>query len=255
MNNFNEILKKTVFNNRRVIIPDLGAFIHDSTENTIVFSTLLKNNDTFLEQELYKNGINNPSAELATFINKVNTTTKRGKRFNIYDFGYFFSEGETLQFMPVKGMSQKIKTRKKISKKWKIAIFLITLIITTVTGLQIYRSIVSHNSVNAIMHNHQIEKRFAVAGKTAENHSSDCIYSGYGRNFHIVVGFFEKKANAEQFVFQCKNRGYAEAKIISRIGELFPVSIGSYASTGEAVKYKNEYNSKYREQAWIYATK
>ena len=255
MNNFNEILKKTVFNNRRVIIPDLGAFIYDSAENTIVFSTLLKNNDTFLEQELYKNGISNPSAELAKFINKVTSTAKRGKRFHIYDFGYFFGEGETLQFMPVQGTSQKHKARRKISRRLKAAIYFVSLIITSVMGFQIYRNIISHNSVNVIMQSHQSEKGFVIASKIPESDTLASVYSGYGTCFHIVVGCFEEKANADRFVFQCKNRGFAKAEIISRIGRLFPVSIGNYTSQNEAVKLKNEYNVKYHEHAWVYTTK
>ena len=89
-------LKELVENNRRVIIPDLGAFLLKENENgtkTIIFSSFLRYNDGFLEESIsgkanFKKA--DVSAAIKKFVNDVKKQLRNKKNYGIDGFGYFY---------------------------------------------------------------------------------------------------------------------------------------------------------------------
>ena len=52
-----EIISKYLQSNKRLVVPNLGAFIVKTTENKILFSNLMKGDDGVLRRLLVENGI------------------------------------------------------------------------------------------------------------------------------------------------------------------------------------------------------
>ncbi|MDR0386073.1 MAG: hypothetical protein LBH60_08350, partial [Prevotellaceae bacterium] len=65
---------------------------------------------------------------------------------------------------------------------------------------------------------------------------------------------FEEKANAENFVIQCRKTGYDDAEILFFTCLMYPVSIGRFASPDKALKQKHEYDSIFGENSMIFKT-
>jgi hypothetical protein len=91
-------LKELALSNRRVIIPDLGAFLlKDNADNTksIIFSSFLKFNDGFLEEkiaeksQLTKQEI---SSVINKFVNDIKHAIYNKQQYEINGFGYFISD-------------------------------------------------------------------------------------------------------------------------------------------------------------------
>jgi hypothetical protein len=91
--------------------------------------------------------------------------------------------------------------------------------------------------------------------------SSDCGETDHwlsfppAKSYHVIVACFEEKDNAERFVQQCKKNGYDKAEILYVTNALYPVSIGDYVSPDEALSIKQEYDSRFGENALIFKTK
>ncbi|MDR0560473.1 MAG: hypothetical protein LBG92_09890 [Prevotellaceae bacterium] len=260
-NNFEKILRETVTENRRVIIPDLGAFISDSVENTIVFSTLLKYNDGLLAGKLRASGIDNPELATGKFVSGIVNTLERGEVFNIKGLGYFYREEENLQFKFDRTNGEKESSenvKKSLNKKLAIAFFISATIFMLMFFM--YRFFMPASNADALA-NIQPDNRFTVIDKTYENDSLTVFYgtepalTAGKQTCCVVAACFEKKINAEKFVVQCINEGYTDAAVLPPIGNLFPVAVAFSTSYSEAMKLKKEYDGKFSENTWIYATK
>lgn len=98
-------LKELVQNNRRVIIPDLGAFLlkESGSDKVVIFSSFLRYNDGFLEDaivEKAKIDKTEASAVIRRFVEGINKQTKNKKRYQINGFGYFsLDEKGVIQFI------------------------------------------------------------------------------------------------------------------------------------------------------------
>ena len=91
-------LKDLVENNRRIIIPDLGAFLTkegEGQEKSLIFSSFLKYNDGFLEKYVgEKDGISQQEGaeQVKQFVEEVNKTVKARKNYEIPGLGYFYMD-------------------------------------------------------------------------------------------------------------------------------------------------------------------
>ncbi|MDR1056738.1 MAG: hypothetical protein LBL90_13195 [Prevotellaceae bacterium] len=103
-------LKELVQNNRRVIIPDLGAFLvkenPDGTKN-IIFSSFLRYNDGFLEESIaQKVQLSKPDVSVAIkkFVNEVKRLLRSKRRCDVEGFGYFTLDDKgAVQFVSYEG--------------------------------------------------------------------------------------------------------------------------------------------------------
>lgn len=116
-------IKEFVHNNRRVIIPDLGAFLLKDSGNegnkTIIFSSFLRYNDGFLEEVLaQKANLDKASASVAVkkFTEEITRAMRNKKRYEIPDFGYFALDDKgTIQFIAYKDIVEPIVDKGKIN--------------------------------------------------------------------------------------------------------------------------------------------
>lgn len=279
MYGFEKVLQQTVLNNRRVIIPNLGAFINNSSEKTIVFSSLLKTNDGFLEKELQDHGINNAPDLLQNFVRNVLSAMENRRRFSISGLGYFFRENNNnIQFaseidhrekpleviapLPFEYMQR--RRRHRIGSM-VAATGISFVMLGTFTYYLFGISDASMPLEPLISKVETPEKQFTIADGAPEIRTADlrevktravsAEYTGNYLSYHVIVGCFEDKMNAERFVVHCKREGYPNTGIISKLGNLHPVSIGSFSSREEANTLKREYNDRFMENAWVYSAK
>ncbi|MDR3246550.1 MAG: hypothetical protein LBT50_08980 [Prevotellaceae bacterium] len=260
MYNFDEILCKAVQDNRRVIIPNLGAFINNFDDGAIVFSPLLKTNDGFLEEEMQKEGIANPAEFLSQFTENVNYVIDNGQNFNIAGLGYFFSDGG-IQFEYQKAEeSLGIQEYREENKTYLGFIFLaVCLCLLGFSALIFFLLGMSDARGQLdplISQTEKPENQFVIIDKSGDetmidNEITDLKTPQINITYHVVAGCFEEKTNAEYFVVQCKKMGYNDSEILPQTGLLYPVSIGNFTTWDEAVNKKNEYNSKFGENSWI----
>ncbi|MDR1896236.1 MAG: SPOR domain-containing protein [Prevotellaceae bacterium] len=283
MDDFGQILRKIVQNNRRVIIPDFGAFINNTQEKTIVFSTLLKYNDGFLEEELKKNGMDNPAVLLEKFVKKIFHAVETGKQFNIAGLGFFVREGDNIKFVSeepaeenagfqesnqnpdsnpdkVPSSVHRIPKERYDKKKFSL-IFVLILFCVIILGSVFYilLTVGGNDPVKSMVG--LVEKptnQFVITQveePTAPEEINPRTLSESAFHYYIIAGCFEHKANADNFVAQCKKAGYHEAVILSKIGYLFPVAINCFSSLDEALSEQKKYNEIFDDCAWIYRTK
>jgi hypothetical protein len=277
MYGFEKVLQQTVLNNRRVIIPNLGAFINNSSDKTIVFSSLLKTNDGFLEKELRNYGISNAPDLLQNFVRNVLSAMENKRRFNISGLGYFFRDNNNIQFVQEIDHGKHneviapppfnyIQRRRRHRIGSMIAAAGITFVMLgTFTYYLFGISDASMPLEPLISKVETPEKQFTIADGAPEIRTSEVNevrartvsseYTGNTLSYHVIVGCFEDRMNAERFVVHCKREGYANAVILSRLGNLNPVSIGSFSSREEANSFKREYNDRFMENAWVYSAK
>ncbi|MDR1583745.1 MAG: hypothetical protein LBS55_10920 [Prevotellaceae bacterium] len=263
MGNFDEILYRLIRNNKRVIIPDIGAFITNPADENIVFSPLLKHNDGFLENEIKKEGIADPVDFLREFAKNVITMTEKGQHYYITGLGYFFKdEGIRFMFEIAENtgiyehsgriyLSEKRKNRKRI---WLIASS-ICLSLCVLSGIFIIYN--SKKQLDMFISQlKKIDNQFVIIDKLddfnpAENKTNGLQLSSQTKTYHIIVACFEEKINAENFVLQCKKIGYDETEILYFTDVLYPVSIGKFASLDDALDKKRKYDNQFGENSLI----
>jgi len=268
MYNFDEILYKTVQDNRRVIIPNLGAFINNFDDGTIVFSPFLKTNDGFLEDELQREGIANPAEFLTQFTDNVISAIDKGLNFNIAGLGYFFKDGSIqFAFQNAEEPSVTAPETPEYSKENKTKsgfIFLAACLCLIGFSVLIFfllrRQDTRDQLEPLISQTEKPENQFVIIDKSDDETVIDNEINGSKTpqtniNFHVITGCFEEKINAEHFVLQCKKMGYANSGILAQIGLLYPVSIGNFASQDDAMNKKKEYDDKFEENSWILRVK
>jgi hypothetical protein len=270
MGNFDEILCRLVRNNRRVIIPDIGAFITNSSDEGMVFSPLLKHNDGFLEDEIRKEDIANPANFLRELAENVITVIENGRHYRIAGLGYFFKDGgirfvfETNDDTDVYKHSDDVylpetkENKKRITLVWS-SICLCLCIVVGIIAVKIYGS----NDLVEIFGSktQKTGKQFAIIDKsgndcdTVQNEPYRLQSYLQAKYYHVVTACFEEKDNAEKFVLQCRKTGYDKAEILPFTDVLYPVSIGKFTSFDEAMNKKQEYDSRFGENSLILYTK
>jgi hypothetical protein len=262
MSNFDELFCKLISGNRRVIIPDIGAFITNSPDEGTVFSPLLKHNDGFLENELLKEGFVNPAVFLKELAENIISLLERGQCYHITGAGYFFKE-EGIRFA-FKNTEKEYSVPAEFSyngenksKLW-IIVGLIFMCMIVIVGLSflvlnVYSSKVSSNkfifqTVKPV-HQFVIANKFDTCGEINALQTFPQV-----KGYHVVVACFEEKDNAEKFVLQCKKNGYDSVEILSLTDVLLSVSIGAFASQDEALNKKQEYDKRFGENSMIIQT-
>jgi len=285
---FDNILKTIVLNNRRVIIPDLGAFIQND-DRPLAFSYLLRFNDSFLEEEMKKEGVEGAESMIKSFVEEVKYVVEEGEHFAIGGLGYFYKEGDTIQFnfettqKPVSPIvplihpkpkptpqttPKPVSEKKSKTKYWLIALILLLFIVLAGAAYYLWFRPESKNPAEEQLkpllnktenseNQFEIKDNTETTGSNSENEedkTSTPVQPQVGK-YHVVVGCFEDKTNASNFVEAHKGMGYANSQIISRIAGLYPVSIGGYNTVGEAYSAQSTYNRKHDEESWIYTIK
>ncbi|MDR0725088.1 MAG: SPOR domain-containing protein [Prevotellaceae bacterium] len=266
MRNFDELLCTLIQNNRRVIIPDIGAFITNSPDENMVFSPLLKHNDGFLEDKLQKEGFDNPAVVLQELAENIISVVERGQRYHIAGAGYFFKE-EGIRFAfentekdEVRELSENTgysRNNGNKSKLWIItALLCICMIVVIYLLLRIFN--IYNTKTMSDKFTFPTEKpahQFAIVDKSGVCDEITALQVfPQAKSYHVVAACFEEKDNAEKFVLQCKKNGYNRAEILSLTNVLYPVSIGAFASQDEALSKKQEYDERFGENSMILRT-
>ena len=291
MFDFEVFLKELILKNRRVIIPEVGSFLHkEGAETKLVFSSFLRYNDGFLEESMQTaRGIS--SEESSQFVKNlaesIVSSLQNGLRYYISDLGYFVYDAKRIQFVfgnhniePTTFDDDNVFSNKSyrnnksfgsILKRLAaclLPIFLIFYFNKYVFNVSdndlLYETlaktsnVVEVDAVNVSVSRADVEIEKPTINLRAKSsvieRKSSTTGSGYS-NYHIIVGCFAAKPNAERLVRQCRENGYATAEILpDKIGDLYPVSIEKYPAKSDAEKKKNEYNSKFEKDAWIYKT-
>ncbi|MDR2287179.1 MAG: hypothetical protein LBE04_06860 [Prevotellaceae bacterium] len=259
MGNFDEILCRLIRNNRRVIIPDIGAFITNSPDENTVFSPLLKHNDGFLENEMQKKGIANPANFLREFAENVISVIESGQHYRIAGLGYFFKDGsirfvfETTDEFDVYEHSDDIyiSDKKRNKNRARLVWSLIFLCLFAAVIVVVVRIHASNDLLNIFgSRTKKPDKQFVITDE-AGNENNNRHLSPQMKYYHVIVACFEERDKAENFVLQCRKMGYDKAEILSFIGVFYPVSIGKFASPDEAINKKQEYDKIFGENSLI----
>jgi hypothetical protein len=267
MNNFDELLYRLIRNNRRVIIPDIGAFITNVPEENTVFSPLLKYNDGFLEDELQKEGIANPAVFLRELAENIISVVERGQHFHIAGLGYFVKyEGISFEFERIdndndseySGDAELLEAKKKKNKlRISLALICLCLIILTVVIFIFFNIFDSKKTSNMFTSRKTPpDNQFVIIDR-----SDDCDMENYLQSFpqaasyHLVVACFEEKDNAEEFVLHCKKIGYDNAEILCLTTVLYTVTVGAFSSQDEAMTEKQKYDDRFGENSLIVKSK
>ncbi|MDR2466653.1 MAG: SPOR domain-containing protein [Prevotellaceae bacterium] len=304
MYGFEKILQQAVLNNRRVIIPNLGAFINNSSDRTIVFSSLLKTDDGFLEKELRSYGIGNAPEMLQNFVRNALSAMENKRRFNISGLGYLYQESNNIQFVPEIDLEKHneaiaplplnyLQKRRRHRIGSAIATAGISCIMLGTFTYYLFGITDAAMPLEPLISKVETpEKQFTIAESAPEVRTAAEVktaatttttkattkattttkatatgvsevkvravsaeYAGNSLSYHVIAGCFEDRMNAERFVVHCKREGYPNAAIIAKLGNLTPVTIGSFSSREEASAFKREYNDRYMESAWVYSAK
>jgi hypothetical protein len=267
MSSFDELLCRLIRDNRRVIIPDIGAFITNAPDENAVFSPLLKHNDGFLEDEMRKDGIANPAVLLSKLAENIISVIEKGQHYHIAGLGYFFKDGsirfvfEETEKNAVVEYSDDTYVPEKSENKNKLLFIAGLCLCLTGTGflLSVIFNINTSKKQRSDMFAFQTEKpgnQFVIVDKSDNcDNTDDLTPFPPVKNYHVVVACFEEKDNAEKFVLQCRKNGYDNAEILCVTTVLYPVSIGDFASLDEALDKKQEYDSIFEENSMIFKTK
>jgi hypothetical protein len=264
MSNLDELFCRLIRSNRRIIIPDIGAFITNSHDENTVFSPLLKHNDGFLEEELQKEGVADSAVFLRELAENIISVIERGQHYYIFGLGYFLKDG-SIRFVfeetekDVAGEQEDVagehsgdawfsKNKGNKSKLWIIAGLICLCIIVFMLLLFLIFKIYSSRD-RSEMFTFQVEKpadRFVIVDKSDTCGGINDLQSfPKAKNYHVVAACFEEKDNAEKFVFQCRKNGYDQAEILFLTSVFYPVSIGAFPSQDEALICKQEYESRF----------
>jgi hypothetical protein len=232
-----------------------------------VFSPLLKHNDGFLEDELQKEGVDNPAVFLKELAENIISVVERGQRYHIAGMGYFFKEG-SIRFVfedtdkdadsEYLGNADSPRKNGNQSKLWIIVSLLCICAIVVICLLflifNIYNAKVAPKTFTF-----QVGKpahQFALVDKSDTCNEINALQAfPQAKGYHVVVACFEDRDNAEKFVLQCKKNGYDSAEILFMTNVLYPVSIGVFASRDEALNKKQEYDDWFGEHSMIFKTK
>ncbi|MDR1339409.1 MAG: SPOR domain-containing protein [Prevotellaceae bacterium] len=267
MDSFDNILYKIIRRNRRVIIPDIGAFITNS-DGDAVFSPLLKQNDGFLEEEMKREGIAEPAVFLKDFVDNLVSVIDKGQHYSIAGLGYFFREG-SIHFAFEKNEDEAGKKRSgntefvylpKKRKKCRSGIVSGAICLCLIAFGCLFFLIFDICSSEAplVSRTKKPANQFAIVDESGDSAAINRETAGLLsriKNYYVVVACFEEKINAENFVQQCRKTGYGRAEILSMTGILYPVSIGGFSTQNEAMETKLKYDSIYNENSLIYKTK
>jgi hypothetical protein len=271
MNDFDEILYRLIRDNRRVIIPGVGAFINAPAGDSAIFSSLLKHNDGFLEDEMRKKGVADPAKFIAEFAENVTSLIEiKGQHYHIEGLGYFFKDDGVGFVFEKNNVCENLGDVRSSEKKdgknriWRI-LGLTGLCLSTSALLffVIFRICGQDGLIGKVSSGTEKSgKQFVIIDKSgdddhgaAENETNNLQPSPQIKNYHVVVACFEEKFNAENFVLQCRKIGYDKAEILFFTDFMYPVSIGRFAMPDEALKQKREYDGKFGENSLIFKTK
>ena len=289
MFDFEKFLSDLIIKNRRVIVPDLGAFLLTDTASrnkSIIFSTFLRYNDGFLENALRQNGITEQDSAklLKSFVFNVNNSLNAGEDFRISGLGCFTKDDKGVQFVfdvvpessyaveePSLPASTPItpKIEKNADgdsgKKRKIWIVSSVTCAWAIIAVGIY--FLFHPDGDAKGSTAEARPTTPVvvqqsppadtkANKKAELEPQTPVLISTAQNlhYHVIVGCFAEKINSERFLQKCKETGFAASEILPPIGGLHPVSIGKFATLSEADRKKEDYNAQFDSEAWVYRT-
>jgi hypothetical protein len=232
-----------------------------------VFSPLLKHNDGFLEDELQKEGVDNPAVFLKELAENIISVVERGQRYHIAGTGYFFKDGSIRfvfedsdkdadsEYPSNAGLPCKDGNK---SKLWIIVSLLCICAIVVICLLFLIFNIYNAKVVPETF-TFQVGKpahQFTVVDKSgACDESSALQVFPQAKGYHVVVACFEDRDNAEKFVLQCRKNGYRCAEILFMTSVLYPVSIGVFASRDEALNKRQEYDDRFGENSMILKTK
>ncbi|MDR2027579.1 MAG: SPOR domain-containing protein [Prevotellaceae bacterium] len=261
MNDFDELLYRLIQNNRRVIIPDIGAFITNVPDENTVFSPLLKYNDGFLEDELQKEGIANPAGFLRELAENIISVVERGRHYHIAGLGYFCKD-ESIRFVfeetdkdADSESDAGLPGEKEKKGKLRLVSALICLCLTLIVFLSFVVFDIYGSKKLPDMFTSQKEKpagQFVIVDKSGDCDAADSLDPfPQATGYHLVVACFEEKDNAEKFVLQCRKIGYDKAELLSVTNVLYTVSIGAFASRDEATEKKQEYDSRFGDNTMI----
>ncbi|MDR1887041.1 MAG: SPOR domain-containing protein [Prevotellaceae bacterium] len=268
MDNFDEVLCKIILDNRRVIIPDIGAFINNASEGNIVFSPLLKSNDGFLEDEIQKD-IADPADFVKKYAENIIAEIKKRQRYNIAGLGYFFTdENGCIRFAfdepedaAVHGRPAAYRSEKKGKNgRFGLVVALICLCSLAVGCLFFFlfgKFNADDRFDSSDFRTEKPDNQFVIADESDRDDETEILQPSNQINlkYHVIAGCFEEKSNANNFVRQCIKMGYDKSEILPCIGHLHPVSIGNFASHDEALNRKQEYDRRFGENSWIYKMK
>jgi hypothetical protein len=261
MSNFDELLCRLIRSNRRVIIPDIGAFITNSSVENTVFSPLLKHNDGFLENEIQKEGIANPAVFLRELAENIISVVERGQHFRIVGLGYFFKDG-SMRFVFEETEKDAVseyaddlyypENRENRSVVWIVSSLICVCLLVCVL-FAAFNTCASKKRSNMFMfQTKKPDNQFITVDKSGDhNKTGDVQPFPQAKNHHVVVACFEEKDNAEKFVRQCEKNGYDKAEILSATNGLYFISIGVFASRDDALNKKQEYENQFGEYSII----
>jgi hypothetical protein len=268
MSKFDELFCRLIRENRRIIIPDIGAFITNSSDENTVFSPLLKHNDGFLEEKLQKEGIVSPAVFLGELAENIICVVERRQRYHIAGLGYFYKDGnirfvfeETEKDTVAGEQSDDVCCPENNGNKNKLRIIwgLICLCVIILVYLLVFVFNIRRSRDRSDMFTFQTEKpvnQFVIVDKSDMLDSINNLqHLPVAKSYHVVAACFDEKDEAEKFVLQCKKIGYNKAEVLSMTDLFYPVSIGAYASQDEALNKKQECDSRLRGNSIILINK
>lgn len=292
MFDFEKFLGDLILKNRRVIVPDLGAFLLTDTASrgkSIIFSTFLRYNDGFVEGALKQNGIAEHDSVklLKDFVFNVNNTLDAGEEFRINNLGYFTRDDKGIQFVfdqmqadgthesephPAPGtelhtlqLEKNVAAPPSTSRRIWIAVSIVSAWAVIVVGIYILfvgndsdtlkgqtADILPPVTTQAV---EQTTPTKTVGAKIDQPQQSTALMAAaQSLHYHVVVGCFAEKINSERFLQKCREMGFATAEILPQIGGLYPVSIEKFATFNEADRRKDNYIAQHDSEAWVYRT-
>jgi hypothetical protein len=211
---------------------------------------------------MQKEGIENPAFILREFVENVISVVEKGRHYHIAGLGYFFKEG-SMQFVfgetetTVNECSDDTHSSGK-NKLWLITSLICLCLVVSACLLFVVFNMHSPKEQSDMFtfRTKKPNNQFVIVDKSDDCDEVNNLQAfSQAKDYHVVVACFEEKSNAEKFVFQCQKNGYDKAVILSMIGVLYPVSIDSFASYDEALSKKQEYDSRFRDNALIFKTK
>jgi hypothetical protein len=278
MFDFEKFLKDLIIKNRRVIIPELGAFLLTDASNSksVIFSAFLRYNDGFLESSLQQNGITEQDSVnmIKNFVSNVNDSLDAGENFHISDLGYFTKDGKGIQFVfeietdvvqplpppvtppvPANNWKNINPNSNKDRKPWIIAGIACTFVIIVLGAYFLFSGDGGNNNIVKA----PIPEATPVTPPEPKDDDKSAniqqpVVQPADLRYHVIAGCFAEKINAERFLQTCKELKFVSAEILPQIGELYPVSIEKFATLNEANRKRDAYNEEYDSEAWVYKT-
>ncbi|MDR2562763.1 MAG: hypothetical protein LBC98_02340 [Prevotellaceae bacterium] len=292
MFDFEKFLGDLILKNRRVIVPDLGAFLLTDTASrgkSIIFSTFLRYNDGFIESALKQKGISEHDSVklLKDFVFNVNNTLNAGEEFRIANLGCFTKDDKGIQFLfdardtnsqtvelhtepsgaspfttsleknsaPPPRVSRRVWVVASVVSAWAIIAAGIYFVLeNSGESLKGQTADAIQQPVTATIVEPVASKMTESRKIEPEKQATSLMAAAQSLHYHVVVGCFAEKINSERFLQKCREIGFASAEILPQIGGLYPVSIEKFATFNEADRRKDDYIAQHDGEAWVYRT-